>query len=185
MDIAAFAKEFVKETKDAKALDAKRVESLLAHAVAATVAAQPPRFGEPTITVVDTDASYADKFGDAGARSTKMLEVTVPLPASGLKVKATIYAKLARKADGDEITYHAALPAKQAVTGIDKDAKEQFLAFVELAASQWPGWNKASEAADARLLGTKLPAKGAGPVLERPRLVKTVKVAAASNQPAA
>lgn len=165
MDIKTFAKEHKQNEQLITALATKITESLA------------PKFGTPTIALVDTDKCYADRF-DATKTSTKMLEVTVPIPHAGLRIKASVYAYLTRKSDGDEISYSAQLPGKGVVTA-DAHDKEQFLAHVELAASSWKGWEAATLAADNRLRGIKSKAASVstGPTLERPRLVKTVKPA--------
>jgi hypothetical protein len=189
MDIKAFAKEHSVKAAVIETAIATAVAELNANTAALEtevkqlreVAANTmPKYGVPIISAVDTDKAYDSRY-EAGARNTKAVEVTVPLPNVGLKVKATIYGNLVRKSDGDEIEYRASLP--KGTSAISPEDKEDFLGHVERAAFAWPGWGEVERAADARLLGTKPAKKADGtPAAMRPRLVKTVK---ATSEPVA
>lgn len=113
--------------------------------------------------------------GRRGGKSTVMIQCSVPILSIGCAVETAVWARLTTKADGDEITFEAALP--RGFRAEDETAADTFKAAVESAAAAWNGYGAAEAAAIARLTGQK---KAGG--VERkglaPRHVKRAAVAA-------
>lgn len=122
--------------------------------------------------------------GKRGGRSTIAIACSVPLMGSGLIIDAAIWARLEAKSDGHEITFAASLP--KGIGAVDETSEDAFLAHVENAALAWNGYDMATDAAGARLLGLKTPQQTADAkagVAMRPRLVKTAKELTAGSAP--
>jgi hypothetical protein len=103
----------------------------------------------------------------------------VPILGTGLAVETAIWAERKETKDGIEVEFAASLPRgiKPFGDGAD-DARENFIAHVELSAVKWAGYDSATDAALALLTGTKIKGK----VEPRPRLVKRPET---GNRPAA
>lgn len=135
-------------------------------------------YGPVSLSWPKNDQTYEDRFG-GGGRSTKMILYSVTVPAIGLTLEGSIYARLKPLKDGTghEIVPDASIP--KAVSFTDADSKTAFLAHVETAAIAWAGFDKAYDNAVNRLTGVKAPTvagKVERPVMA-PRLVKaTAKV---------
>jgi len=165
---------------------ASEVEALIAEALAqvASVAAPKPNpIGNIVVQLADSDGVYPD--ARSGGKSTKVVECMVELPDAGIKIPSAIYARYTPTAGGSEVEFQASFP--RGCKAVDAFAKNEFLARVEAAAAQWPGWDTATEAAMMRL-GLRTSTASARPSgqTERPRLVKSIQpIAAPATQPVA
>jgi hypothetical protein len=129
-----------------------------------------------TVECNAADGAVYEKFG---RKSCAAIECMVSVPALGLKLPLAIWARLAVTPDGTEITFEASAPKGAKFIG---DGKEMLLAHVENAAAGWPGYDKATASAEARLMGQKQKINGAdGNQISRPKLVKRVVLATARD----
>lgn len=130
-----------------------------------------------------SDGKVTERFGN---KSCAAIEAMVTVNVLGMKIPVTIWGRLSQKADGTEISFEASAPRGFKFVG---DGKTLLLAHVENAAAAWNGYDKATLAAESRLLGTAETMVGAGgQTISRPKLVKRVivqTVAASSAAPTA
>lgn len=91
--------------------------------------------------------------GRRGQKSTAAVNVVVPVPALGLNIQATIWARLNNSAEGRTVTFEAAVP-KGLHFPNDADA-DRFREHVESSAVVWASYEAATDAAGERLTGVK------------------------------
>lgn len=125
-----------------------------------------------TYGTVDCNASDGQVSERFGRKSCAAIEALVTVPALGIRLPVTIWGRLVVSATGSEITFEASAPKGMKFLG---DGKEMLLAHAENAAFAWNGYDKATAAAEARLMGQTAKITGAnGAVISRPKLVKRV-----------
>lgn len=127
---------------------------------------------------VDCSAADGDVSERFGRKSCPVIEVAVPIPALGIKLTGTIWGRLVNGTDGTTVTFEAGMP--KGVKHMDAAGKERLLAHMENGAAAWPGYDKATDAASAKLTG-----QTAGTVGARPKLVKRIVMTGTVNQPQA
>lgn len=146
-----------------------------------------PIYGDPIFTAPDNDAVYDSRWAK-DEKSTQVVSCLVPVLGAGFSVKLMIYGNLKTK-DGDrECTFAATFPAK-ALKADSPDHKNAILAHVENAVLAWPFYEKATEAAYARLIAPPAAkSEGANKAAAkdtRPRLVHKSAVVPVAVPPAA
>lgn len=113
------------------------------------------------------DGTVSERFG---RKSCAVIECIVPVPMLGIKIMGTIWGRLETKADGTTVKFEASMP--KGVKHIDDAGKERILAHMENGAAEWAGFEKATDAASAKLMGQTTAKPGT--VGARPTLVKRV-----------
>jgi hypothetical protein len=135
----------------------------------------------PQYGAVECEAALGSVSEKYGRKSIAVVRCLVPISGIGMKLDATLWGQLVTKSDGTEITFSASLPKGiKASSAADRD---RFLAHVENSCVRWAGYEKATAAAEAELLGMR-PKVAKGDPAARPRLVKQVKLAAKADSAA-
>jgi hypothetical protein len=123
-----------------------------------------------------------NKVEKYGRVSCPAIVALVPILGTGLAVEAAVWGERKETKDGIEVEFAASLPRGFKPFGNDADdARENFIAHVELSAAKWPGFESATDAAVTLLTGIKTKTNK----VERPRLVKRPTTERAAAQPTA
>lgn len=138
-------------------------------AIVAAVKAADPKFGVVSCSRPN-NSTVSERFG---RKSIATIACSVPINVIGAVVDVTIWGRLESKADGTKVTFEAGVP--KGMKFPDAADYERFLAHVEASAVAWIGYEGATDAAVAKLLGNEPKSDTA-----RPRLVKAVKVQTAA-----
>lgn len=125
--------------------------------------------GYGAVECSSADGSVSERFG---RKSCAVIECIVPIPLLGIKIMGTIWGRLETKADGTTVKFEASMP--KGIKHIDDAGKDKLLAHIENGAVEWAGYEKATDAATAKLMGQ---VKAPGTVGGRPTLVKRVVMA--------
>lgn len=106
-----------------------------------------PAFGPVSIAEVIGAEAYDSRWG--GGKSTKMVDIVVPLTGSGLVIATTVYANIKIVDGEDQFEYSPSLP--KGLKALSREYKENYQRHVMRALNGWTALERVANAAEARL----------------------------------